>query len=118
MYLRQLLSGSAASIVGAGFILASVASAQAIMLPARTAGTSSIVHVDCAIGAHIGPIGGCIIGNDNPPPQPVVVEHRAADVPIVDAPPPADAPAAGCASKSVTRTDGVGNSETKTATNC
>jgi hypothetical protein len=117
MSLRQLLSGSAASIFGAGFILASAASAQATMLPARTGMTHAIVHVDCAIGAHIGPLGGCIIGTDNPPP-PVIVERRAADAPVVDAAPAADAPASGCASKSVTRTDSMGNSETKTATNC
>jgi len=118
MTLRQLLSGSAASIIGVGFILASAASAQATMLPARTAETTSIVHVDCAIGAHVGPVGGCILGTDNPPPQPVIVERRAADVPVVEATPPADAPASGCASKSVTRTDSMGNSETKSATNC
>jgi hypothetical protein len=108
MSLRQLMGGSAAAIVAAGTILASVASAQATMLPVVQNPTSSIHHVDCAVGAHIGPLGGCILGNDNPP---VVVERRAAD-----APPPGDAD--GCATKSVTRTDGTGNSETKTKTNC
>jgi hypothetical protein len=41
----------------------------------------------------------------------VVVERRAADAPVVADP-------NGCATKSVTRTDSMGNSETKTKTNC
>jgi hypothetical protein len=111
MILRQLMGGSAAAIFGAGTILASVVSTQAAMLPVSHVVTPSIHHVDCAVGAHIGPLGGCIIGDDNPAPPPVVIERRA-----VDAPPP-DNPG-GCATKSVTRTDGAGNSETKTVSNC
>jgi hypothetical protein len=109
MTLRQLLGGSAGTIVGAGTILASIVSAQAAMLPISHYATPSIHHVECAVGAHIGPLGGCILGNDNPPP--VVVERRAADAP--------DARGTdGCGTKSDTRTDGAGNSETKTKTNC
>jgi hypothetical protein len=78
-------------------------------LPISHYATPSIHHVECAVGAHIGPLGGCILGNDNPPP--VVVERRAADAP--------DARGTdGCGTKSDTRTDGAGNSETKTKTNC
>jgi hypothetical protein len=109
MSLRQLMGGSAAAIVAAGTIFASTISAQAMTLPSTHYAPPTIQHVDCAVGAHIGPLGGCILGNDNPPP--VVIERRAAD-----APQPNDAD--GCATKSVTRTDGMGNSETKTKTNC
>jgi hypothetical protein len=106
-----LMGGSAATIVGAGTILASVASAQAAMVPVSHYATPAIHHVDCAVGAHIGPLGGCILGDDNPNPPPVVIERRAAD-----APPPNSAD--GCATKSITKTDETGNSETKTKTNC
>jgi hypothetical protein len=110
MFLRQLIGYSAAAIVGAGAMLSSVATAQATMLPAPHYANSSVRNVDCAVGAHIGPVGGCILGVDNAPP-PVIVERRAVDVP---APVEAD----GCASKSMTRTDGMGNSETRTKTDC
>jgi homoserine kinase len=110
MTLRQLMGCSAAAAVGAGAMLASIATAEATMLPATNYATSYVQHVDCAVGAHVGPLGGCILGTDNPNP-PVIVEHRSADVPAA---PDQD----GCASKSVTRTDGMGNSETKTKTNC
>ncbi|WP_158818974.1 hypothetical protein [Methylocapsa sp. S129] len=117
MSIRQLLSYSAATVVGAGAILASVASTQATMLPVTHYAASNVQRVDCAVGAHIGPLGACVIGTDNPPPvvvqhdqAPVVIERRAADAPPPDA--------NGCASKSVTRTDGMGNSETKTKTDC
>lgn len=109
MSIRQLMGCSAAAIVGAGAILTSVVAAQATMLPVSHYATPNVQHVDCAVGAHIGPLGGCIIGNDDPPP--VVIERRAADVP---APPDPN----GCATKSVTRTDNMGNSETKTRTDC
>jgi hypothetical protein len=106
MSLRQLMGGSAAAIVGAGALLASVVAAPASMLPVSHFATPNVQHVDCAVGAHIGPLGGCIIGNDDHPP--VVIERRAADAPDSD----------GCGTKSVTRTDSSGNSETKTKTNC
>jgi hypothetical protein len=91
-------------------MLASVATADAAMLPVTHIATPYVQHVDCAVGAHIGPLGGCILGDDHSPP-PVVIERRATDDPA-----PRDTD--GCASKSVTRTDGMGNSETKTKTNC
>jgi hypothetical protein len=109
MSLRQLIGCSAAALVGAGAILASVTATQAVTLPVTRHATSSVQHVDCAIGAHIGPLGACIIGHDDNPP--VVVEHR-----VVDAPDPQAAD--GCATKSVTRTDSSGDSETHTKTNC
>jgi hypothetical protein len=109
MSLHQLIGCSAAALVGAGAMLASAASAQASMIPVSRYATPFVQHVDCAIGAHIGPVGACIIGNDENPP--VVVEHRVADAP---GPQGAD----GCATTSVTRTDGTGNTETHTKTNC
>jgi hypothetical protein len=122
MSVRQLMGCSIAAAVGAGVLLGSVA-AQAAMLSAPRYATSYVQHVDCAVGAHVGPLGGCILGHDdNPPPvvierrvddnpAPVVIERRAADAPDLRGPD-------GCASKSITRTDGSGNSETKTKTNC
>jgi hypothetical protein len=109
MSLHQLIGYSAATLVGAGAMLPSVAAAQATMLPVSHYATPDVQYVDCAVGAHIGPLGACILGHDDKPP--VVVERRA-----VDAPDPQGAD--GCATKSVTRTDGVGNGETKTKTNC
>ena len=109
MSLRQLIGCSAAALVGAGVILASVATTQAVTLPVSRHAISNVQHVDCAVGAHIGPLGACIIGNDDSPP--VVVEHR-----VVGAPDPQAAD--GCATKSVTRTDSSGDSETHAKTNC
>ena len=109
MSLHRLIGCSAAALVGAGAMLASVAATQATMLPVSRYATPYVQHVDCAVGAHIGPLGACILGTDDKPP--VVVEPRAGDAPN---PQGAD----GCATKSVTKTDTEGNSETKTKTNC
>jgi len=109
MSLHQLIGCSAAALVGAGAILATVATTKAVTLPVTRLAAPYIQNVDCAIGAHIGPLGACIIGNDDNPP--VVVEHR-----VVDAPDPQAAD--GCSTKSVTRTDSSGDSETRTKTNC
>jgi hypothetical protein len=106
---RQLIGCFTAALVGSGAMLASVAATQATMLPASRYATPYVQYVDCAIGAHIGPLGGCIIGNDDNPP--VVVEHR-----VIDAPDPQAT--AGCSTKSVTRTDANGDTETRTKTNC
>ncbi|MGD0720151.1 MAG: hypothetical protein ABR970_03785 [Roseiarcus sp.] len=100
---------SAAAIVGAGSILVSVAGAGAAMLPVQRAAPAYVQPVECAVGAHIGPLGGCILGNDDERP-PVVIERRSADVPE----PQPD----GCATKSVTTTDSAGNTVTRTKSNC
>jgi hypothetical protein len=106
---RQWIGGFGAALVGAGAILASASATQATMLPASRFATPYVQPVNCAIGAHIGPLGACIIGHDDNPP--VVVEHR-----VVNAP---DAQGGdGCSTRSVTRTDGNGDSETHTQTNC
>jgi hypothetical protein len=110
MILRQLIGGSAAAIVGAGTILASVAVAQAAMLPVPQYATPYVQHIDCAVGAHLGPLGACVVGNDDNR-APAMVEHRSADVPDRH-------DAGGCDTKSVTRNSDTGNSETKTKTNC
>lgn len=107
MSLHQFIGCSAAAIIGAGALFATATGVQATMLPASHYATSYVQHVDCALGAHIGPLGACIIGTDDNPP--VVVEHRTAD-----APQGGD----GCSTKSVTRTDGAGNTETRTNSNC
>lgn len=108
MSLRQLIGRSAAALVGTGALLASVATSQAAMLPVSHLATPYVQYVDCAIGAHVGPLGACIIGSDDSPP--VVVEHR------VDA--PNSQSSDGCSTKSVTKTDGTGDTETHTKTNC
>jgi hypothetical protein len=105
MALRQFISYSAAALLGVGAMLTSAIPSQATMFPlARYAAAPYVQNVDCALGAHIGPVGGCILGTDDP--CTVVVEH------------PDNAPNPGCETKSVTRTDASGNSETKTKTNC
>jgi hypothetical protein len=79
-------------------------------VPAAQRTTPFVHHVDCAVGAHLGPLGACVLGTDDTPAPapPTIVEHRAADVPLRE----------GCQTKSVTHTDGMGDSETKTKTNC
>jgi hypothetical protein len=90
--------------------LISIGSTQAAMAPALPGLSSNIQHVDCAVGLHLGPAGVCIVGVDNDPPpraivvdpQPVVVDHNDQ----------------GCETKSVTRTNSDGASETRTKSNC
>src|SRR5271170_3808790 len=87
----------------------SIGSPQVAMSPITHYETPNVHQVDCAVGLHIGPLGTCILGVDNSPPPPpedppVVVERRGVDD--------------GCQTKSVSRTDSEGNSETKTMTNC
>lgn len=98
MNIRRIAS-SAAAVSVAAFM--SAAPAGAAMSPALTSSNSAVQHVDCAVGLHIGPAGGCILGTDE---HRDADEHRAADD--------------GCETKSVKRTDSDGNSETKTKTNC
>jgi hypothetical protein len=108
MSLHQLIGCSAAALVGAGAMLASATTTQATTLRVSHYATPYVHHVDCAVGAHIGPLGACIIGNDDNPP--VVVEHRGVD--------PSPQGADGCSTKSVTKSDGMGNTETRTKSNC
>ena len=99
------ISYSAAAIAVAAFLAAGPA--QAAMSPVNPAAAPNVVRVDCAVGFHLGPVGTCVIGTDNPPPRRppgAVIERRATDE--------------GCQTKSVRREDAAGNSETRTATNC
>jgi hypothetical protein len=74
-------------------------------------GSPSVHDVDCAVGFHIGPAGACILGVDRDPPPPRAV--------VVDPPPVVvEHGDGGCETKSVNRTDAMGNSETKTKSNC
>jgi hypothetical protein len=116
--LSRNLVGISAVALFAGTIFAYAAPLSA---PATQPVDSYIHHVDCAVGAHLGPLGACIIGTDDPPPAaPVVIEQRAADVPAPDVTTQKTTTldANGCQTKSVTQSDSVGNSETKTKTNC
>jgi hypothetical protein len=95
--------GAAAAI--AAFL--SAGSAQAAMSPVVHYGVPQVQLADCAVGFHVGPLGTCVIGTDEPrdAPPPPVVEHRSVDE-------------GGCETRSVNRTDSEGNSETRTKTNC
>jgi len=106
MAMQKIIGGSAA-ILGAGMLWASLGASQAAMRPVSPDPSATVHLVDCAVGAHLGPLGACILGDDNPP---AVEEHRTVDSP--------DPQSQGCATKSVTRSDSSGNSETKTKTNC
>jgi hypothetical protein len=102
---RQRITCSAAAIALAA--LMSAGAAQAAMSPVHRYDAPNLQNVDCAVGFHLGPVGTCVIGTDNPPPGPppgAVIEHRATDE--------------GCQTRSVRREDSAGNSETRTATNC
>jgi hypothetical protein len=60
------------TLVGAGALFASIATSQAATLPTATYITNNVHQVDCALGAHIGPLGTCIIGApDRPNDRPV-----------------------------------------------
>jgi len=101
MTLDKLVSSSAAAIVAAGAMFASVAPTQAFMFPIARDAAPNIQLVDCAAGFRLGPIGTCILGTDEPRHD---GDHRDAN--------------GGCDTKSMTKTDAAGNSETKTKTNC
>jgi hypothetical protein len=108
--LRTAGYGASAAVASLIFI----GSAQAAMAPAIPPGAPSVQFVDCAVGFHIGPAGACILGSDNdppppPPPRAVVVDPPPAVVEHNDG---------GCETKSVNRTDAMGNSETRTKSNC
>jgi hypothetical protein len=83
-------------------MFASIVPTQATMYPAAHFTTPYVQHVDCAAGLHIGPLGGCILGNDEPRHE--GVEHRDDQ--------------GGCDTKTNKKEDSMGNSETKTKTNC
>jgi hypothetical protein len=104
MSLPKSMSGSLAAMLGAGALFVSVAASQAAMAPMAPHATPNIHKADCAVGMHIGPLGGCILGVDNDQP---VVEHRSADDND-----------GGCTTKTIKRTDNMGNSETKTKSDC
>jgi hypothetical protein len=104
----QKVTGFAAAAAVAAFM--SAGPTQASMYPATHYGAPNVHHVDCAVGFHIGPLGTCVVGvDDRPPPREPppdrIIEHRSVDE-------------GGCETKSVHRTDAVGNSETRTKTNC
>jgi hypothetical protein len=109
MSLRQLTGASLAALFGAGALFATVGASQAAMSTIPVRATSSVQKVDCAVGAHLGPLGGCIIGDDDSPSP--VIEHRSADAPDLR-------DQKGCTTKTVKKTDGMGDSETRSKSNC
>jgi hypothetical protein len=60
--------------VMAGVMLTWVAPTKAFLYPVAPAATSYIQHVDCAAGFHVGPVGTCVIGTDEPHDR--VMERR------------------------------------------
>ena len=98
----RLSLGSAAA--AAMFVCLGVSGAQAAMPANLHTSNSAVTRVDCAVGFHLGPAGACIIGTDEPRRDDTVIERRATDE--------------GCQTKSVQRTDAMGNTETHTRTNC
>ena len=60
------LNGGARVALAASAMLATATIAQAAVAPAPGSlySTSDIQTVDCAVGAHIGPLGACIGGDD------------------------------------------------------
>lgn len=98
MFLK--LTGCAAAAAISAFL--SIGPSQAAMSPITNYGDQPPVHhVDCAVGMHIGPAGGCILGTEEH--HDTVIEHRSAD---------------DCHTKTVHKENGMGDSETKTKTNC
>jgi hypothetical protein len=115
MFVQKITGCAAAAAIAALMSIGSAHAAMSPVVPFAAPQAPDIHHVDCAVGFHVGPVGTCVVGVDNPPPPPppavvvdpapVVIEHRSADE-------------GGCETKSVNRTDAVGNSETRTRTNC
>ena len=64
--------------------------------------TPYLQHVDCSAGFHLGPLGTCVTGADDP--GPAVVERHDDNV--------------GCEAEPITKQDAAGNNVTKTKTNC
>jgi hypothetical protein len=99
MLIRTLTSCAASATLTA---LLALTPAQAAMAPVSHFDSPLVQMADCAAGFHIGPIGTCIIGTEEEGHD-RVVEH------------PTDG---GCQTKSVQRSDAMGNTETRTKTDC
>ena len=100
MNLHWITSSAAAVTVAT---LMSVVPAQAAMTPRIHTSAAILQHVDCAVGFHVGPAGACILGAEEEHHD-VVIEKRAVDE--------------GCSTKTVKKTNGEGDSVTKSTTNC
>src|SRR5450432_3070601 len=106
--IRHYLIGSAFALA-----LASAVPASAGTFAAPLNSNLPIQTVGCAVGAHLGPLGACVIGTEDPPP--VVIERRAADVPL---PPVRDESTTrtmtlvsdASATETIEQNDGMGNS--------
>ncbi len=109
MSLRQLIGCSAATLVGAGAILASATATQAVTLPVTRHAATNVQHVDCAIGAHIGPLGAA---------SSVTTTTRLSWSSIASSTRRILKPPTVAQPSLVTRTDSSGDSETRTKTNC
>lgn len=100
MNMRMILGSGAAMALAA---MLSASGAQGAMTPTNGYSHPVVQKVDCAVGFHIGPVGGCILGVEEERHD-TVIEKRATDE--------------GCETKSVKRTDDMGNTETRSRTDC
>jgi hypothetical protein len=105
MFVSKSMSGPLAALFGAGVLFASIVSGQAAMAPTAPQATPNIHKTDCAVGMRIGPLGGCVLGTDDDHGD-KVIERRSAD------------DRDGCTTKTIKKTDDMGNSETKSKSNC
>jgi hypothetical protein len=105
MFVSKSMNGALAAMFGAGIFCASVASGQAAMAPMAPHAAPNVQKVDCAVGMRLGPLGGCVLGTDDDH-RDKVIEHRSAD------------DRDGCTTKTIKKTDDMGNSETRSKTNC
>lgn len=103
MFAQKIAGCAAAAIVAS---LVPMGASQAAMRPAVYFQATNVQHVDCAVGFHIGPAGACIIGVEEPRTETRVIERR--EVERRD----------DCATRTVKKTNGEGDSVTKTTTKC
>ena len=101
MNMRGIIGVSTAASLAA---LLSGGAAQAAMSPDIHHQAAGVQRVDCAVGFHIGPAGACILGDEEHRDHDKVIERRATNE--------------GCETKTVRRSDDMGDSETHTKTDC
>jgi hypothetical protein len=102
--MRKIITSSALAAMS---LIMTGGATYAAMAPTIPDDPAKIVRVDCAAGVHLGPSGTCILGTDDrapPPPPPAVVERPAVDP--------------GCTTRTEKRTNGEGDSQTRSVTNC
>jgi hypothetical protein len=121
--MSRLLGSSIAALAGAFITCASMTAGHAGILNAPLDAKLAIHNVDCAVGMHIGPVGACVGGSEEAvlkhTDAPVVIERRTADAPTdVTTEKSVTHDANGCTTKTIEKTDDMGNSAAKSKSNC